>query len=96
MSPKQKKLKWWQILGTGVASGLVLLGGGSGIAATIDAVQGPDLAPQRCNEYWAEIHQLKVDGFTGFSLMDDDSELADRCGSPQDVADAWLDEPASP
>lgn len=99
MSKKNKdkrQLTRWQVLGTGVSAGLIAFGGGTGISAIIDAVQGPDIAPQACDVYWDEIHQLKLDGFTGFELMADDAEIADRCGAPEDVASAWDGDTAEP
>jgi hypothetical protein len=72
-----------------VSAALLAVGGGSGVASIVGLLDEPDVRRQTCESYWAEIRDLHEEGFQGFELMDDDAEVARRCGQPEDVARQW-------
>jgi hypothetical protein len=80
---------WWQRVGVALSGALLAVGGGSGVASLVGLLDGPDVKRQTCESYWGEIRDLREDGFRGFELMDDDAEVARRCGQPEDVARQW-------
>lgn len=81
----------WVAAGAFLTTLLASLAGLSGIQWIADFIRGPQPVPESCTTYWNEIRELKAKGFTGFDLMDSDSELDQRCGSPSRVADSWPD-----
>lgn len=91
MAKKAKGEPRWKVAIASAAAGLVAFGGGTGVASIIDSLQGPEVEPQSCVSYWSEIGDLKEEGFSGFALMVDDAEIADRCGTPTEVEEAWPD-----
>jgi hypothetical protein len=82
------KTPWWKQAATGAVVVLGAVGGGSGLVAIVDAVQGPEVPPQSCVSYWEEVREAKEAGFNGFVLLVD-SELEDRCGDANEVARSW-------